>query len=215
MAQTLVVGAEAIGTKEKGPGWPKDGSYTFYSLTEDSDSTNRDQGSSETGASISSEPVSFSSLAESRVRQRWRESKGRAPTRDSVELSVQSRKTLKWNSGSNLMSTAEAHISEVQAKAEKRADAPVCSSVLSIGARNTDSEMLQSIYDLIKELQTETGTESRRARLATKHLQGTVRKVVKSCIEIEGKLSTMEERTMAVEADVRAQENKLQHMMDN
>ncbi|KAJ1171520.1 hypothetical protein NDU88_003381 [Pleurodeles waltl] len=40
--------------------------------------------------------------------------------------------------------------------------------------------------------------------MATKHLQGIVCKVVKSCIEIEEKLSTMEERTMAVEADVEA-----------
>ncbi|KAJ1145822.1 hypothetical protein NDU88_012106 [Pleurodeles waltl] len=64
--------------------------------------------------------------------------------------------------------------------------------------------MLQSIYDSIKELQNETRAESRRARMTTKHLQGTVRKVVKSCAEIEGKLSTMEERTMAVEADTEA-----------
>ncbi|KAJ1193339.1 hypothetical protein NDU88_002637 [Pleurodeles waltl] len=61
--------------------------------------------------------------------------------------------------------------------------------------------MLQSIYDSIKELQTETRAESRQERMATKRLQGTVRKVVKSCIEIEEKLSTMEERMMAVEAD--------------
>ncbi|KAJ1148620.1 hypothetical protein NDU88_001448 [Pleurodeles waltl] len=64
--------------------------------------------------------------------------------------------------------------------------------------------MLQSIYDSIKELQTETRAENRRARMATKHLQGTVRKVVKSCAEIKWKLSTMEERTMAVEADIEA-----------
>ncbi|KAJ1164629.1 hypothetical protein NDU88_005064 [Pleurodeles waltl] len=100
------------------------------------------------------------------------------------------------------MSTAEAHIPEAQAKAEKRADAPVCRLDLSIGTRNTDSEMLPSKYDSIKELQTETRAESRQARLAMKRLQGTVRKVVKSCTEIEEKLSTMEERTMAVQADV-------------
>ncbi|KAJ1174376.1 hypothetical protein NDU88_006198 [Pleurodeles waltl] len=203
MAQTLVAGAEVIGRKKKGHEWPKDGGDKLYSLMEDSDSTKSDQSSSETGASISSESVSFSSLAESTVRQRRRESKRRAPIRDSVELSIQSRKTLKWDySGTNLMSTTEAHIPEVQTKAEKRADEPVRSSNLSISTRNTDSEMLQSIYDSIKELQTETRAESQRARMATKHLQGTVRKVVKSCIEIEGKLSTMEERTMAVEADV-------------
>ncbi|KAJ1194386.1 hypothetical protein NDU88_003675 [Pleurodeles waltl] len=203
VAQTFVAGAKVTGTKKKGPDWPKDGGDKCYSLTEDSDSTNSDQSSSETGASISSESVSFSSPAESTVRQRQQESKAWAPIRDGVELSVQSRNTLKWDySGTNLMSTAEAHILEAQAKAEKRADAPVCSLVLSIGTRNTDSEMLQSIYDSIKEVQTETRAESRRARMATTRLQGTVRKVVKSCIEIEGKLSTMEERTMAVEADI-------------
>ncbi|KAJ1109503.1 hypothetical protein NDU88_006863 [Pleurodeles waltl] len=145
MAQSPEAGVEAIGTKKKVPGWPKDGGDKFYSLTEDSDSTNSDQSSSETGASISSESGSFLSLAESTVRQRRRESKGlkvRAPIRDGGELSAQSRKTLKWDySGTNLMSTAEAHIPEAQAKAEKRADAPVGTSDLSIGTRNTDSEM--------------------------------------------------------------------------
>ncbi|KAJ1114337.1 hypothetical protein NDU88_002575 [Pleurodeles waltl] len=204
MAQTFEAGAEEIGTKKKGPDWPKDGSDKLYSLPEESDSSNSDQSLSETGASICSESGSFSSLADSKVRQR--ENKERAPIRDGLELSGQSRKTLKWAySGTNPMSTVEAHIPEARAKAEqaeKRADAPVRSSVLSIGTRNTDSEMLQYIYDSIKELQTETRAESRRARIATKRLQGTVHKVVKSCIEIEGKLSVMEERTMAVEADV-------------
>ncbi|KAJ1188893.1 hypothetical protein NDU88_005649 [Pleurodeles waltl] len=68
-AQTLGAGLEAIGAKEKGPEWPKDGGDKFYSLTEDSDFTNSDQGSSETGASISSESASFLSLAESTIRQ--------------------------------------------------------------------------------------------------------------------------------------------------
>ncbi|KAJ1106031.1 hypothetical protein NDU88_003434 [Pleurodeles waltl] len=213
MAQSPEAGVEAIGTKKKVPDWSKDGGDKLYSLTEDSDSTNSNQSLTETGASISSESGSFLSPTESTVRQRQRESKGlkvRTPIRDGVELSAQSRKTLKWDySGTNLMSTAEAHIPEAQVKAEKRADAPVCSSDLSIGTRNTDSEMLQSIYDSIKELQTETRAESRRARLATKQLQGTVCKVVKSCTEIEEKLSTMEERTMAVEADEHTDSNWL------
>ncbi|KAJ1116855.1 hypothetical protein NDU88_005060 [Pleurodeles waltl] len=209
MVQTFEAGVEAIGTKKKVPDWPKGGGDKFYSLTEDSDSTNSDQNSSETGASIFSESGSFSSLEESILRQRRRESKGlklRAPFRDGAELSAQSRKTLKWDfSGTNLMSTAEVHIPEAQDKAEKAekgADARVCSSDLNIGTRNTDSEMLQSIYDSIKELQTETRAVNRWMRMATKRLQGTVCKVVKSCIEIEEKLSAMEERTMAVEADV-------------
>ncbi|KAJ1162258.1 hypothetical protein NDU88_002726 [Pleurodeles waltl] len=64
--------------------------------------------------------------------------------------------------------------------------------------------MLQSIYNSIKEFQTETRIENRCARVATKRLQGTVRKFAKSCIEIEAKLNTIEERTAAVEADVEA-----------
>ncbi|KAJ1193340.1 hypothetical protein NDU88_002638 [Pleurodeles waltl] len=122
IAQTSEAGVEANGTKKKVPDWPKDEGDKFYSLTEDSDSTNSDQSSSETGASISSELGSFSSLAESTVRQRRRESKGlkvRAPIREGVELSAQSRKTLKWDySGTKLLSTAEAHIPETQAKAK-------------------------------------------------------------------------------------------------
>ncbi|KAJ1115872.1 hypothetical protein NDU88_004093 [Pleurodeles waltl] len=62
--------------------------------------------------------------------------------------------------------------------------------------------MLQSIYNSIKELQTETRIESRRARVTTKRLQGTVRKVAKSCTEIEAKLSSIDERIGAVEKDV-------------
>ncbi|KAJ1213828.1 hypothetical protein NDU88_001459 [Pleurodeles waltl] len=125
---------------------------------------------------------------------------GPAPSGDGVEPSAQTRKALKWDySGTNLMSTAEAHTFEAQENAAKRADELVCSSVSNTGDRHTDSEMLQSIYDSIKELQTETRAESRRARMATKLLQGTVRKVVKSCAEIEEKLCLMEERTTAVE----------------
>ncbi|KAJ1117487.1 hypothetical protein NDU88_005687 [Pleurodeles waltl] len=141
----------------------------------------------------------------STVRQRRRKSKGQAPSGDGVEPSSQTRKALKWDySGTNLMSTAEVHTFEVQDNAEKRADALVCSLVSNTGARYTDSEMLQSIYDLIKELQTETRAESWRARMAKKHLQGTVHKMVKSWAVIEGKLSSMEERTMVVEADIEA-----------
>ncbi|KAJ1209232.1 hypothetical protein NDU88_004610 [Pleurodeles waltl] len=69
-------------------------------------------------------------------------------------------------------------------------------------AMGTKAGILQSIYSSIKELQTETRIESRRARIATKRLQGTVRKVAKSCTEIEAKLCSMEERIVAVEEDV-------------
>ncbi|KAJ1152512.1 hypothetical protein NDU88_005287 [Pleurodeles waltl] len=67
----------------------------------------------------------------------------------------------------------------------------------------------------IKALQTETREESHRARITTKRLQGTVCKVVKSCIEIEEKFNTMEERTMAVEAEVEALREQMNRMVDN
>ncbi|KAJ1088592.1 hypothetical protein NDU88_001749 [Pleurodeles waltl] len=211
MAQALAAGLEVIGAKEKGPEWPKDGGDKCYSLTEDSDSTNSDQGSSESRDSISSKSASFISLTESTVRQQQRKSKGRVPSGDGVEPSAQTRKAVKWDySGTNLMSTAEVYSLEVQDNAEKRGDV---AWFFNIGARHTDSEMLQSIYDSIKELQTETRAESRWARMAAEHLQGTVRKVVKSCAEVEGKLSSMEERTLAVEADIEAL--RALHMMDN
>ncbi|KAJ1117233.1 hypothetical protein NDU88_005433 [Pleurodeles waltl] len=75
------------------------------------------------------------------------------------------------------------------------------SSACTVGA---DSGILQSIYNSIKELQTETRIENRHARVATKRLQGTVRKVAKSCTEIETKLCSMEERIAAAEVDVDA-----------
>ncbi|KAJ1165428.1 hypothetical protein NDU88_005856 [Pleurodeles waltl] len=67
---------------------------------------------------------------------------------------------------------------------------------------NTDSGILQSILNSIKEFQTETLIESCRARVATKRLHLSVRKVAKSCTEIETKLCTMEERIVAVEEEV-------------
>ncbi|KAJ1192900.1 hypothetical protein NDU88_002206 [Pleurodeles waltl] len=67
---------------------------------------------------------------------------------------------------------------------------------------NTEETMLQLIYGTIKELQTETRTESCKARLATKQLQVTVRKVAKTCGEIEEKLNAMENRACTTEADI-------------
>ncbi|KAJ1166843.1 hypothetical protein NDU88_007239 [Pleurodeles waltl] len=57
---------------------------------------------------------------------------------------------------------------------------------------------------------TETRAESRRARIAIKHLQGTVRKVAKSCTEIKEKLNMMEDKAMAVEADLKSLKEQLE-----
>ncbi|KAJ1143407.1 hypothetical protein NDU88_009716 [Pleurodeles waltl] len=204
MVQSLEAGAKKTGTRKKAPDWSKDGSDKFYSLTEDSDATCSGCNQSEIGGNISSESGSVSSTVESTVRQQQRQHKclkTRVGLSGGTELSAQSSETLKWDySGSNLTGTAKVPTPDVQFKADRGADGWVGYPDLSIGTTSTGSEMLQSIYDSMKELQTETRVESRRARTATKRLQGTVRKVVKSCIE----LNTMEERTMSVEADVEA-----------
>ncbi|KAJ1192140.1 hypothetical protein NDU88_001454 [Pleurodeles waltl] len=154
------------------------------------------------GGALDRCPPSASFLADQVISAARSKYRGQRKQHEQIDQCVLLHRNTARISFSNGGSGAEAHVPEAQAKAEKRADAPVCSLDLSIVTRNTDSEMLQSIYDSIKELQTETRAERRRGRLATKRLQGTVRKVVKSCTEIEEKLSTMEERTMAVEGDV-------------
>ncbi|KAJ1169913.1 hypothetical protein NDU88_001799 [Pleurodeles waltl] len=78
------------------------------------------------------------------------------------------------------------------------------SSAKNVCLVGAEAGMLQSIYNSIKEFQTETRIESRRTRVATKRLQGTVRKVAKSCSEIEAKLCMMDKRIGAVEEDVDA-----------
>ncbi|KAJ1187676.1 hypothetical protein NDU88_004450 [Pleurodeles waltl] len=194
---------EAFYTSKKSarvPDASKDGEDKFYSLTEYSDSTNSDLGARECRDSISSESVSFLSLAETTVRRQQQKSKGLVPSsRVNVEPSAQTRKAIKWDySGTDLVSAVETHSSQ---NATKMADVSVCGPTHTIDDRHTDSEMLQSIYNSLKELQTETRAESRRARLATKQLQGTV---VKSCTDIEGKLSSMEERMSVFEGEIEA-----------
>ncbi|KAJ1178467.1 hypothetical protein NDU88_003713 [Pleurodeles waltl] len=206
--QKLVLGVKRTGTLKKAPDWSKDGGDKCYTLTEDSNATSSGCNQSETGGSISTELGSTASTAESTVRQQRRQRKclkTQIGPSGETELLAQSSKTLKWDYlGTKLTGTAKVPILDTQLNADRGAYRRVGCPVLSTCTTNTDSVMLQSIYESFKELQTETRVESRLPRIATKRLQGTVRKVVKSCLEIEEKLNTMEERAMAVEADVEA-----------
>ncbi|KAJ1089120.1 hypothetical protein NDU88_002272 [Pleurodeles waltl] len=198
------VKARKTGRRKKVPDWSKDGGDKFYLLTEDSEATSSGCNQSVTEGSKSSETGMASSAAESTVRQQRRQRrclKAQACLTEGIEFSAQSSKTLKWDYlGTKLMGTGKAPMSNSLPNADGGADC----QVPSISATSTDSEMLQIIYNLIKELQIETRVESRRAWIATKRLQGAVRKVAKPCREIEEKLNIMEETTMAVEADVEA-----------
>lgn len=56
--------------------------------------------------------------------------------------------------------------------------------------------------ETIKEHPAESRSEGRRARVSTKQLQGTVKKVAKPCAKIGDKLSAIEERTKEAEVEL-------------
>ncbi|KAJ1113970.1 hypothetical protein NDU88_002210 [Pleurodeles waltl] len=184
--------------------WGKDNSDKFYSLTEESDLSSGDHSFGGSDDSETSEVENKSSSNEPTVRQlrRQRKSVKSQPCfQEGLENSTSTGgRTLKWDySGIGLAdSSSISNQGLVNGNKETDTGPPIYNS----STMGTDAGMLQSIYSSIKELQTETRLESRRARIATKRLQGTVRKVAKSCTEIETKLCSMEERIVAVEEDV-------------
>ncbi|KAJ1127395.1 hypothetical protein NDU88_005797 [Pleurodeles waltl] len=184
--------------------WGKDSSDKFYSLTEESDLSSIDHSSGESEDSETSQAGNKSSSNEHTVRQVRRQRKpGKtrpAPLEGFENSTSMSGRTLKWDySGIGLVDTPTMSKQDsVNGKMETDVGAPAGNSSMM----GTEAVILQSIYSSIKELQTETRIESRCARIATKRLQGTVRKVAKSCTGIEAKLCSMEERIVAVEEDV-------------
>ncbi|KAJ1165458.1 hypothetical protein NDU88_005886 [Pleurodeles waltl] len=200
----LEVNARKFGRSKKVPDWSRDGGDKFYSLTEDSEATSSGCNQSAAEGSAPSESESAWSAAESKVRpqqQQRRCIKARSCSIGGVEHSGQSTKALKWDYlGTRLMGLEQDSKLDPLPSIDGGEDCQVPSNSVT----GTDAKMLQMIYDTIRELQTELRAKSRRARIATKHLQGAVHKVVKSCTEIEEKLSAMENRTAAVEADIEA-----------
>ncbi|KAJ1209552.1 hypothetical protein NDU88_004926 [Pleurodeles waltl] len=184
--------------------WGKDCSDKFYSLTEESDLSSVGHSFSESEGSETSEADNKSPSNELPVRQ-YRQRKMvriRPGSQEGVENAASvSGRTLKWDySGIGLIDIPTSGSQGLDnEKTEIGASAGSPGNASTMG---TEAGILQSIYNSIKELQTETRIESQRARIATKRLQGTVRKVVKSCTEIEAKLCSMEERIVAVEEDV-------------
>ncbi|KAJ1125973.1 hypothetical protein NDU88_004386 [Pleurodeles waltl] len=196
----LTVGDKEIEKSLKSLDWAKDGGDKFYSLTEESDFT-----SSELNL-ITSGTGNISSSNEPTVRQQRRHrkcTKLRSCTNKGTELSTFSgSKTLKWiYSGIRL---TDISIVNGQKKANNNMERNIGDPASSACTSIVETGMLQSIYNSIKEFQTETRIENRSARVATKRLQGAVRKVAKSCAEIEAKLNTIEERTAVVKASVEA-----------
>ncbi|KAJ1082309.1 hypothetical protein NDU88_002477 [Pleurodeles waltl] len=183
--------------------WAKDSGDKFYSLTEESDFSSADEHSpSKSGSSISSERGNASSSNDPTVWQRRRQrkcTKTRSGSQEGTEFSTSSgSKTLKWDYSSisltDITRTTDISAMSGQQLVNNDMEKNNGGTKSDTCAASTDTGMLQSIFNSIKEFQTETRIESHRARVATKRLQGTVRKVAKSCTEIEAKLGTMDER---------------------
>ncbi|KAJ1213833.1 hypothetical protein NDU88_001464 [Pleurodeles waltl] len=184
--------------------WGKDSSDKFYSLTEESDPSSTDYSLSESEDSEISATGNISSSNEPTVRQPRRQRKSvkiRPCSQGGSENSMSmGSKTLKWDySGIGLADTPTLS-QQGSTNGKMEIETGACPNTSS--TMGTEAGLLQSIYSSIKELQTETRIESRHARIATKRLQGSVRKVVKSCTEIKAKLGSMEERIVAVEEEV-------------
>ncbi|KAJ1156228.1 hypothetical protein NDU88_008952 [Pleurodeles waltl] len=200
----LEVEARKIGRSKKVLDWSRDGGDKFYSLTEDSEASSSGCNQSVAAGSTPSGSESASSAAESTgwpQRRQLRCIKTRSGSMGGVEPLGRSTKALKWDHLGTRLTGLE---KDSKFDPPTNIDGGDDCQVLSNSATGTWAKMLQVIYDAIRELQTETRAESRRARNATKHLQGAVRKAVKSCTETEEKLSVMENRTAAVEADIEA-----------
>ncbi|KAJ1153446.1 hypothetical protein NDU88_006205 [Pleurodeles waltl] len=151
--------------------WAKDSGDKFYSLTEESNFSSGDEHSlSESVSSISSERGNVSSSNKPTVRQRRRQhkcTKTRFGSQEGTEFSASSgSKTLKWNySGISLTDTTRTtDISAMggQQLVDNDMEGSNGGMKSDIWAASTDSGMLQSIYNSIKEFQTETRTESHR-----------------------------------------------------
>ncbi|KAJ1113453.1 hypothetical protein NDU88_001698 [Pleurodeles waltl] len=159
--------------------WAKDTGDKFYSLTEESDFSSAEEHSpSESGSSISSERGNASSNNEPTVRQRWRQrkcTKTRSGSQEGTEFSTsRGSKTLKWDYSSinltDVTRTTDMSAMGGQQLVNNDRGENNAGTKSDICAASTDSGMLQSIFNSIKEFQTETRIESRRARVATKWL---------------------------------------------
>ncbi|KAJ1165606.1 hypothetical protein NDU88_006027 [Pleurodeles waltl] len=156
--------------------WGKDCNDKFYSLIEESDLSSADRSFSESERSETSEAGNKSPSNELTVRQ-YRQRKPvriRPGSQEGFENTVStSRRTLKWDYSSIGLADIPTSGSQgpVNEKIDTGASAGKPGNAYTMG---TEAGILQSIYTSIKEMQTETRIESRRARIATKRLQGTV-----------------------------------------
>ncbi|KAJ1112330.1 hypothetical protein NDU88_000598 [Pleurodeles waltl] len=148
---------------KKGSDWSKDGGDKFHSLTEDSESISSGCNQSATVGSTLSESESASSAAESNVRQQRRQRRSTKIQTDltgGAEPAGQSTKALKWDYlGIRLTGSENVPASDSPPNVDGNLDGQTPNT----SATSTDTRLLQIMYDMIKEVQTKTRAESRRA----------------------------------------------------
>ncbi|KAJ1149283.1 hypothetical protein NDU88_002095 [Pleurodeles waltl] len=152
--------------------WGRESSDKFYSLTEESDPGSADCSFSETDESETSETGNKFPSGEHTVRKaRQRKSvKSRSGLQEGSETTApMSGRTLRWDySGISLADTfTGGNQSPIKENTDPGAAAGSIGNTGDAHAMGTEAGILQSIYSSIKELQTETRIESRRARVAT------------------------------------------------
>ncbi|KAJ1119561.1 hypothetical protein NDU88_007746 [Pleurodeles waltl] len=150
--------------------WAKDSGDKFYLLTEELDFSSADEHiPSESGSSISSERGNSSSSNEPTVRQRRQQrkcTKTRSVSQEGTECSASSgSKTLKWDYSSisltDITRTTDISAMGGQQLVNNDMEENNGGTKSDTCAASTDSGMLQSIFNSIKEFQTETRIESR------------------------------------------------------
>ncbi|KAJ1161266.1 hypothetical protein NDU88_001753 [Pleurodeles waltl] len=160
----------------KSSDWVKDSSDKFYSLTEESALSSGEHSFSESSSGETSEAGNKSSSNEPTVRQLRRQRKCTKPRPCSQEDPENSTstggRTLKWDYSG--ISLTDSPTTNDQGSVNNNMEGNIGGPASNMCVAGTEAGMLQPIYNSIKELQTETRIESRRARVATKRLQGTV-----------------------------------------
>ncbi|KAJ1083667.1 hypothetical protein NDU88_003822 [Pleurodeles waltl] len=191
----------------KNTDWSKDGGDKFYSLMEESEAVSSGCNLSEEDRNASSIAKSLSSAVGPTVRPQRRQRK-RIKSRIGAGVIGDSpgecAETLRWDYSGIRLSQPRKH-SKVPKDTSLILNSTEGENITDGQTNNmasADTKQLHLIYGTVRELQTETWAENRRARMANKQLQVAVCKIAKYCAEIEEKLNSVESRTSVVEGEV-------------
>ncbi|KAJ1187118.1 hypothetical protein NDU88_003897 [Pleurodeles waltl] len=147
--------------------WSKDGGDNFYSLTEDSEAVSSGYYLSEEDGSVSleNEILSVGVGPTVKLQQRHRKRiKSRAGSAGGADSPERCAATLKWDYSVIRFSQPEKELKDSKdVLTSNIGTGEICPSEQINNMASTDTKMLQLIHGTVRELQTETRAESRRA----------------------------------------------------